>query len=151
MRKRFVPGDLRLDIKRSRTGRGMFAGEAIPRGACIIEYTGLPATAKQIRENTGKYLFWTSAKTMIDGYIPSNKARFINHSCAPNCEIDMKNKRIYVFAKRNIKAGEELTYDYDIEYFEAHIKPRGCLCTTCSPTASRALRNVSSPSRSSVR
>ena len=109
----------------------MFAGQDIPRGACIIEYTGRPATPKQIRENTGKYLFWTSAKTMIDGYIPANRARFINHSCAPNCEIDIKNRRIYIFANRAIKAGEEITYDYDTEYFEAHIKPRGCLCASC--------------------
>ena len=93
----------------------MFAGQDIPRGACIIEYTGRPATPKQIRENTGKYLFWTSAKTMIDGYIPANRARFINHSCAPNCEIDIKNRRIYIFANRAIKAGEELTYDYNME------------------------------------
>ena len=134
VRRRFVPGDFALLVKRSRTGRGMFAGEMISRGACVIEYTGRSATAKQIRENTGKYLFWTSAKTMIDGYIAANRARFINHSCAPNCEIDIKNRRIYIFAKRAIKPGEELTYDYDTEYFEAHIKPLGCRCTKCSPT-----------------
>jgi SET domain-containing protein len=131
MRRRFIPGPFKLDIKRSRTGRGMFAGERIPRGACVIEYTGRPATDKQVRKNAGKYLFWTSSKTMIDGYIPANRARFINHSCAPNCEIDIKNKRIYIFAKRAIKAGEEITYDYDTEYFDAHIKPRGCLCNNC--------------------
>lgn len=135
MPRRFQPGTFDLRIKQSRTGRGMFAEEKIPRGACIIEYTGRPATAKQIRENTGKYLFWTSSKTMIDGYIPSNKARFINHSCAPNCEIDIKNQRIYIFAKRPINSGEELTYDYDSEYFDAHIKPHGCLCAKCAPIA----------------
>lgn len=137
-RRQFTPGTFKLLVKRSRTGRGMFAGQNIPRGACIIEYTGRSATKKQIKENTGKYLFWTSAKTMIDGYVPSNKARFINHSCAPNCEIDIKNKRIYVFAKRTIKAGEELTYDYDTEYFEAHIKPLGCLCNKCLLKATRS-------------
>ncbi len=116
----------------------MFAGEQIPRGACIIEYIGRPATEKQIRDNTGKYLFWTSSKTMIDGYIPENKARFINHSCAPNCEIDIKDRRIYIFAKRAIKVGEELTYDYDTEYFEAHIKPLGCLCASCEKNRVKA-------------
>jgi hypothetical protein len=43
----------------------------------------------------------------------------------PNCEIDIRKKRIYVFALRRIKPGEELAYDYDEEYFDAHIKPRG--------------------------
>ncbi len=135
---RFTPVGFKLVIKRSRTGRGMFAGENIPRGACVIEYTGRAATQKQIKENTGKYLFWTSSKTMIDGNIPSNRARFINHSCAPNCEIDIKNRRIYIFAKRAIKEGEELTYDYDTEYFEAHIKPLGCQCTKCIARVTRS-------------
>lgn len=134
-KRSFVPRDFKLLIKRSRAGRGMFAGENIPCGACIIEYTGRPATRKQIAENTGKYLFWTSSKTMIDGHTPENKARFINHSCAPNCEIDIKNRRIFIFAKHLIKAGEELTYDYDTEYFEAHIKPLGCRCRKCMPSS----------------
>jgi uncharacterized protein len=131
MRRRFSPGIFKLLIKRSRTGRGMFAGQKIPRGSCIIEYTGKKATKKQMKENTGKYLFWTGRGTMIDGYITRNNARFINHSCAPNCEIDIKNRRVYIFARRSIKEGEELTYDYGTEFFEAHIKPYGCKCTKC--------------------
>lgn len=127
----FMPRGYTLRIGRSHTGLGMFAEEAIPRGVCIIEYTGRPATKAEMEANKGKYLFWTSRTTMIDGNIIENKARFINHSCAPNCEIDIRNKRIYVFAKRNIKAGEELNYDYDTEYFDAHIKPIGCLCEKC--------------------
>jgi uncharacterized protein len=127
----FSPGKYDLRIGKSRAGRGLFTKEPIPRGACIIEYTGRPATQKQIRENAGKYLFWTSRSTMIDGNIADNQARFINHSCAPNCEIDIRAKRIYVFAKRNLRAGEELTYDYDVEYFNEHIEPIGCVCTKC--------------------
>jgi uncharacterized protein len=130
VRRRFTPGEFALSVRRSRAGRGMFADEPIPRGACIIEYTGR-ALSEAEQEKDGKYFFWTSSKTMIDGNIPSNKARFINHSCAPNCEVELKNRRIYIFAKRNIKAGEELNYDYDTEYFEAHIKPLGCRCTKC--------------------
>lgn len=68
---------------------------------------------------------------MIDGNIKSNTARRINHSCAPNCEIDLYWKRVFIFAKRNIKAGEELTYDYDTEYFDEYIKPKGCKCRKC--------------------
>ncbi|MBX9851629.1 MAG: SET domain-containing protein [Cytophagaceae bacterium] len=131
MRRRFLPGTFDLIVKRSQTGRGLFAGEKISRGSCIIEYIGKPATKKQIKENTGKYLFWTGRGTMIDGNIVSNKARFINHSCAPNCEIDIKKRRVYIFAKLSIKEGEELTYNYGTEYFEEQIEPHGCKCFKC--------------------
>jgi uncharacterized protein len=130
-RRVFMSGDHSLRVRRSRTGRGVFTNEKILRGACIIEYIGRPVSEKEQYENRGKYLFWTSSKTMIDGNIPENTARYINHSCIPNCEVDIRAQRIYIFAKRNIKAGEELSYDYDTEYFEQHIKPKGCLCDKC--------------------
>ena len=132
MKRKFQPGTYHLRIKQSKAGRGLFTLERIPRGACIIEYFGRPATHSQIKENTGKYLFWTTKKTMIDGNIAGNRARFINHSCVPNCEIDIRNRRVYVFAKRLILPNEELTYDYDLEYFNEHIVPLGCVCTKCS-------------------
>ncbi len=128
--RRWVALPFDLEVRRSRTGRGMFTKEPILRGACIIEYTGRELNKKE-QEKGGKYFFWTSPRTMIDGNIKGNRARFINHSCRPNCEIDIRKQRIFVFAKRAIKAGEELTYDYDTEYFEEHIKPRGCLCDKC--------------------
>jgi SET domain-containing protein len=106
----------------------MFAFQPIPRGACIIEYTGVP-----VAEERGRYTFETGPGTMIDGNIPSNRAKYINHSCAPNCEIDINDRRVFVFAKRGIRAGEELTYDYDTEYFEEFIKPVGCRCAKCLP------------------
>ncbi|MDO8624021.1 MAG: SET domain-containing protein-lysine N-methyltransferase [bacterium] len=131
IRRVFIPQKYPLQVRRSRTGRGVFTEAEIPRGACIIEYTGRPVGKKEQYENKGKYFFWTSSKTMIDGNIAGNTARYINHSCAPNCEVDLKKRRIYIFAKRKIKAGEELAYDYDTEYFEQHIKPKGCLCAKC--------------------
>ena len=127
----FVPGEYVLRVGRSRTGRGLFVEQPIPKGACIIEYTGRPVSKTEQEKNQGKYFFWTGKNTMIDGNIKENKARYINHSCAPNCEVDLHNRRIYIFAKRNIKAGEELNYDYDTEYFDMHIKPKGCLCHKC--------------------
>ena len=127
----FRPAGFQLRVGNSRTGRGVFAEGAIPKGACVIEYTGRNVSEKEQYEDRGKYLFWTSDITMINGNIPSNTARFINHSCAPNCETDIRARRIYIFAKRAIKAGEELTYDYDTEYFDKHIKPKGCLCNKC--------------------
>jgi SET domain-containing protein len=135
MRRRFTPGGYALRVGRSQTGRGVFALEPIPKGACVIEYIGRPVSEKEQYENRGKYLFWTGRGSMIDGNVPGNTAKYINHSCAPNCEIDLKTKRIYIFALRKIKAGEELTYDYDTEYFDEHIKPRGCRCSKCATKA----------------
>jgi uncharacterized protein len=120
----------RLTVRRSHSGRGLFAEERIPKGALVIEYTGRPATAQQIKENRGKYLFWTSATTMIDGNVPANTARFINHACAPNCEIRIRNRRIYIYARRTIKPGEELSYDYGDEFFALHLSGR-CRCSAC--------------------
>ena len=134
IRRKFTPGAYAVRVGRSHTGLGMFAEESIPRGMCIIEYTGRPVSEEEQEANRGKYLFWTGKDTMIDGNIRENKARYINHSCAPNCEIYLRNRRIFVFSKRTIKAGEELTYDYDTEYFDMHIKPKGCLCQKCSAT-----------------
>lgn len=131
MKRRFKPLPLSLKVQRSHSGRGLFTEDHIPKGACIIEYIGRPATAKQMKENRGKYLFWTSDTSMIDGYIAANKARFINHSCRPNCEIDIRKRRIYVFALRAIKPGEELSYDYGEEYFEMHLAGN-CRCVKCA-------------------
>jgi SET domain-containing protein len=131
MKRRFIPEPFRLTVRRSHSGRGLFTQERIPKGSCVVEYLGRPATAKQIKENRGKYLFWTSDTSMIDGNIPVNTARFINHSCAPNCEINIRKRRVYVFALRTIEPGEELFYDYGEEYFEIHLAGR-CRCAKCS-------------------
>lgn len=130
---KFRAGRYRLAVRRARTGRGLFAVEYIPKGACIIEYTGRPLTIEEMAKDDGKYYFWVSDFAMIDGNVKGNTARFINHSCAANCEVDGPDGRIFVMAKKNIRAGEELTYDYGDEYFDKHIRPRGCLCQKCAP------------------
>ena len=129
----FKPQKFALRIKRSRTGLGLFAEETIPKGVCVIEYTGRPVSKEEQERNQGKYFFWTGRGTMIDGNSKENTARYINHSCAPNCEVDLYRHRIYIFARKNIKSGEELNYDYGTEYFDMHIKPKGCLCKKCVP------------------
>lgn len=134
MRRRFLPGNYRLRVKRSKTGLGVFAEEPIKKGSCIIEYKGRAVSDKEQYENRGKYLFWTGRDTMIDGNIPGNTARYINHSCVPNCEVDIKNRRIYIFAVKNIKAGDELHYDYGEEYFNQHITAARCRCEKHAPT-----------------
>ncbi|PIR40248.1 MAG: SET domain-containing protein-lysine N-methyltransferase [Candidatus Zambryskibacteria bacterium CG10_big_fil_rev_8_21_14_0_10_34_34] len=120
-----------LIIKRSIAGLGLFTKESIERGGFVIEYKGSILTEKEANLKGGKYLFETSKNRFIDGSSRKNIARYINHSCLPNCEIDIKRGRIYIFTKRKIKSGEELFYDYDKEYFNELIKPFGCQCLKC--------------------
>ena len=124
--------DYKVRVGRSKTGKGLFAAESIPKRARIIEYTGRLVGKAGRQKDAGKYLFWVGRDLMIDGNIPSNTARYINHSCAPNCEADGPRGHVYISALRRIKAGEELTYDYGDEYFDKHIKPKGCKCQKCS-------------------
>ena len=120
-----------LIIKRSLAGLGLFTTEPIERGGFIVEYTGPILSNKEADARGGKYLFETNKNRFIDGSGRKNLARYINHSCRPNCEIDILRGRIFVFAKRKIKPGEELSYDYDEEYFNDLIKPVGCKCLKC--------------------
>jgi SET domain-containing protein len=122
---------LKLQVKKARTGRGVFAGEPIKRGQRITEYTGRVLTAAQEKRSRSRYLFGIGRKT-IDGWVAGNIARFINHSCRPNCEAEIRNGRVFIFARRGIKEGEELAYDYGPQYFEEEIKPIGCKCHKCS-------------------
>ena len=138
MKRSYKPGDYRFTVKRTNTGLGLFTEDPIKKGACVIEYIGRPATAKEQREDKGRYLFWTSDTTMINGNIKENLARRINHSCAPNCESDQDGRRIYIFAVKDIKPGEEITYDYGDEYFDQHLRPLGCKCTKCEKTRKAA-------------
>lgn len=132
MRKsKYTVGNFNLKVKKSATGKGLFAVDPIPKNSCIIEYIGTPVPEAD-QEKGGRYFFWTGKKTMINGNIPENKARYINHSCRPNCEAEGPNGHIYILSIRNIKAGEELTYNYGTEYFETYLKPKGCKCVKCT-------------------
>ena len=131
--KKFTPGPFELKVKRSRAGLGLFTLSPIKKGACVIEYVGKLLTKEEDEASTSLYLFDAGGGVTIDGAPRWNTARYINHSCRPNCEIDIYKHRVFVLAKRNIKPGEELTYDYDKEYFNEYIKPKGCRCDKCSP------------------
>ncbi len=104
-------------------GLGAFAVRPIPKGTRIIEYTGERITPEQADErydddaveNPRTYLFTVDKKTLVDATHEGNEARFINHSCEPNCEAVIEDKRIYIEAVRDIAPGEELTYDYHLE------------------------------------
>jgi SET domain-containing protein len=68
----------------------------------------------------------------IDGTGRGNLARYVNHSCRPNCEAIVRGKRVLIYAKRAVAAGEELVYDYGKAYFEEFIQPKGCACAHCA-------------------
>lgn len=129
---KFVPGGYQLKVKRSSAGLGLFAGEDIPKGKCVIEYTGRVISKEEEYKSRSKYLFEITKTKTIDGTARSNTARYINHSHRPNCDIEIYKQRVYIFSRRNIKAGEELSYDYGKEYFDEHIKPYGCRCAKCA-------------------
>lgn len=136
-------------------GNGVFAARNIPKGQELIEYRGRRITHKQADkhgagspESGHTFLFTLNDKYVIDGDNEGNDARWINHSCAPNCQPfmiededgNLIKDRVVIESLRPIKAGEELTYDYGIKLDERHT-PRlkkiwECRCGTpkCSGT-----------------
>jgi SET domain-containing protein len=125
-KSKFTPGGFDLRVKRSRAGLGLFAGEDIPKGTCVIEYVGRIISKEEEYTSKSLYLFEVSKNKTIDGKPKWNKAGYINHSCAPNCEVVIRTGRVYIFSKRNVRAGEELGYDYEEDYFNDHIRPCKC-------------------------
>lgn len=123
--------DFTLKVFRSSAGLGLQTRSPIRKGLCVVEYVGRTLSTQEEYTSNSKYLFEVSSRKTIDGAARTNTARYINHSCRPNCEIQIKKGRVLVMSKRNIKAGEELTYDYGTEYFDEHIKPLGCRCEKC--------------------
>lgn len=113
-----------FELRRSKIqGLGAFAIRPIRRGTRIIEYVGeriSPEEADKRYDDAGMgrhhtFLFSVDRRTVIDAGVGGNEARFINHSCAPNCEAIDDRRRIYIEAIRDIAPGEELTYDYAYE------------------------------------
>ena len=120
-----------LIVRRGINGLGLFTDTAIKKGDFIIEYWGEVINEEQANERGGKYLFQTGKNRHVDGTTRENTARYINHSCKPNCEVKVKKGCIYIYALRAIKPGEELLYDYGEEYWNEYIKPKGCRCEKC--------------------
>ena len=120
---------LPFEIRRSSIqGRGAFATRRIRTGQRVIEYTGEHITpdegdARYEEDGMGRhhtFLFTLDDDTVVDGARGGNEARFINHSCDPNCEAVIEKGHIWIYAKRPIAPGEELTYDYQYERFDWH-------------------------------
>lgn len=122
------PQRFRTKVKRGTSGLGLFAVDAIPRRRFIIEYWGKRIPDAKATYVGGKYLFEVGNGTTIVGTTRKNTARYMNHSCRPNCEIEIIQGRVYLYSRRAIAPGEELTYDYGKEYFDYYIRPHGCRC-----------------------
>lgn len=122
-----------LIVKRGTHGLGLFTTVPFKKGDFIIEYTGEKVTTDEANIRGGQYLFELNDNWVVDGRDRINLARYINHSCRPNCypEIDEAEEHILIYAKRAIKAGEELNYDYGKEFWETHVKSKGCRCAKC--------------------
>lgn len=147
MALKYTPGKFDLVVKRASAGLGLFVGEtAIPKGACIIEYTGPAISEEEKYKSRSKYLFDLDNGTTIDGQGRDNKARYINHTCEPNCEPNIWRGRVFIHATRNIKPGEELGYDYGEDYFAAYIGDN-CRCASCAPKAAKAKPAKAKPAK----
>src|SRR6476620_10517216 len=118
-----------LEIRESAIqGKGAFATRNIRKGTRLIEYLGKriwwrTADKRYDDEKMGRhhtFLFTVDDRICIDGAVNGNDARFLNHSCDGNCEAITDRKRIFIEARRNIRAGEELLYDYQYERTEDH-------------------------------
>jgi uncharacterized protein len=122
----------KYSVRRSGSGLGLFAVDFFKKGEFVIEYTGEMLTAKEFEErNNNKYFFEIDSHWVVDGSSRKNLARYVNHSCRPNCEVRIYAKRIRIWTIRRIKSGEEFSYDYGKEYFDEHIKLAGCKCAFC--------------------
>ena len=120
-------------------GRGVYATGFIPKETKIIEYVGELVDKEESgrrgisqhdkSRETGDaavYIFTLSRNYDIDGNVPWNTARLINHSCRPNCEAWIEGRKIFIHSLCDIDAGDELTFDYgfDVDCYEDH----PCLC-----------------------
>ncbi len=107
-------------------GMGAFATRRIRKGARIIEYTGERITQAEAdkryddeamsRHHT--FLFTLDEDSVLDAAVNGNEARFINHSCDPNCQALIEDEKIFIYALKNIEPGTELVYDYAYERSE---------------------------------
>lgn len=123
-------GSLPFELRPSPiAGLGAFATRPIKKGTRIIEYTGerisnAEADRRYDEEKMRShhtFLFTLTSRTVVDAAVGGNESRFINHSCAPNCEAVIEDgKRIYIEALRDIPVGTELVYDYQYERTDDH-------------------------------
>ena len=121
-------------IKKSNIDKkGLYATKNIKTGTRIIQYKGKIVKNKEVEINPkfdnskDIYLFDLNKRYSLDGAFGWNTARLINHSCNPNCEVEVKGYNIWVKAIKKIEKGEELNYDYGFNY-DSDYKQFPCKC-----------------------
>lgn len=120
----------KLEVRTSKIHRkGVFAALPIPKGERLIEYTGRRLTSAQTDRSRSDYIFMLTKKIYIDG---KNTARYINHSCEPNCEAEIDRGHIWIKSFRDIKKGEELVYNYSYDLEESKDFPCACGTKRCA-------------------
>ncbi len=118
---------------------GVFATQPISKNKRIINYAGERISNQESLKRERRYIkhghiwcFKLTSRTVIDAGVGGNVARYINHSCRPNCYVDIRDGVIWIRAARNIRKGEELTYDY-------HTDGEGLIKCRCRPGCQRML------------
>ena len=113
---------VQIEVRESTVhGRGVYAAQFIPKGKRIIEYTGERVSWEAAPDNPDDphtFNFGLENGEVINPEVGGNDARWINHSCDPNCETVEEDDRIFIYAMLNIQPGEELLYDYHMELDE---------------------------------
>lgn len=127
-------------VGRAKTGLGLFATRPIKKGAFIVRYIGrvIPNAEAERREAKGaRYMYELNKKYTLDGSSRRNVGRYANHSCRPNAESVIYRGQVRVKAVRNIKVGDEITYHYGKDYYDAYIGKARCKCVTCTRRRAR--------------
>jgi uncharacterized protein len=115
-------------------GKGLFIAQEIKKGTRILQYIGEKITKAESAKRLAQgnvYVFAFNDYWDIDGRMLRNKARYINHSCDPNCEVHMTSRTIWIVALRDIKTGEELTFNYGYELDDEMAQPCTCGAKHC--------------------
>jgi SET domain-containing protein len=129
-----------IEKRRSKIqGWGVYATQTISKNTRIIDYAGEKISNQVSLKREGRYIknghiwcFKLTNRSVIDAGVGGNVARFINHGCKPNCYIDIKKGVIWIRAARNVRKGEELTYDYNTD-------GEGLIRCRCEPGCQRLI------------
>ncbi|MGB0371424.1 MAG: SET domain-containing protein [Opitutales bacterium] len=114
-------------------GQGIFATRGILPDTVLVEYTGPKVLIADIQQRNGQLVYWMAIdeRWAIDGDNPENPARFANHACDPNCDFEIADGRIFIVAREQIEAGEEITVDYGLGLEGLFQRKCTCGSTAC--------------------
>jgi SET domain-containing protein len=146
---------VKIEVRQSGVhGQGVYAVQSIPKGTRIIEYTGERVSWEDAPDDDNDphtFNFGLENGKVINPGVGGNDARWINHSCDPNCEAVEEDDRVFIYAIRDIQAGEELLYDYQLEIDEpitdASRKKFACQCG--APNCRGTMLGLKEPERNS--